>query len=690
MVCRATPGMNVPMGLAHLDSGLDDDQVQSLMHRLRHEWAEQHPPEGGHQSRPGGGIAAPAGDVEHWTRFRDRLIAEVNRRPTLRLQRRAGMVARLEAADQPPSADMLWAAERIRDRAVRAARLLDDHLVSEAARIGVPDVEAFAAYSAGRQNAPQGRQGRASDEQQQRWPDLPLDPRTRHGLTALAEQPDNVDGRRDLIVDHSAPATTSHRIVGVGYHADSERLEILTRDGALLAYRNVDADTVTALNNDPDNVLETRLAGNPSHQYRDAVQSVAAGVRRRCSECGQFTGATHNCTGARSAVLPADTAEIEPAAPELSNSAVATATAGAIATRPATDSLLPHAPNRATFAYSADPARFAADVRATMNAPYTDQVPLLAGDSEPAMYGFGAQREFGVELEFDAGTYGAESGVGGELYDQGFIRQSYQVGYHSAAHSHQGYSRDVHSGWSYEQDGSVAGELVSPVLHDAPETWERIDRACRIMADSGAIASSGTGSHVSVSAADLAGSPVRLTRFLRMMYHHQGDLHTMSAAGYGRGSGYAHPLEPIPVTGFTRIGNPNRYEAGSARSAIDRYRFVNIAHIRSQSSHPNAGASRVEFRLWDGSLHTGRIQAQVKMSAALLDYSVNYRAMTLDSSQRADTAHLNPDSADFAEHTAQVRDLIDNLFRRDVDKRQAAALWAAGLAARRGFRPALT
>ena len=41
MVCRSTPGMSVPMGLANIDSGLDDDQIQSLVHQLRHEYAWQ-------------------------------------------------------------------------------------------------------------------------------------------------------------------------------------------------------------------------------------------------------------------------------------------------------------------------------------------------------------------------------------------------------------------------------------------------------------------------------------------------------------------------------------------------------------------------------------------------------------------------------------------------------------------------
>lgn len=67
---------------------------------------------------------------------------------------------------------MVYAAERIRDRAIRAARLMDDHLATEAARIGVPDHDALGSYEQGRQGAPTGRQARATDEQR-RWATSP-------------------------------------------------------------------------------------------------------------------------------------------------------------------------------------------------------------------------------------------------------------------------------------------------------------------------------------------------------------------------------------------------------------------------------------------------------------------------------------------------------------------------------------
>ena len=54
----------------------------------------------------------------------------------------------------------------------------------------------------------------------------------------------------------------------------------------------------------------------------------------------------------------------------------------------------------------------------------------------------------------------------------------------------------------------------------------------------------------------------------------------------------------------------------------------------------------------------------------------------LPADERTPAGTLNPDRLEFAEDTRQIRGLIDELFRRDVDKQQAAALWAAGLGAR--------
>ena len=507
MSCRSVPGMSVPMGLANIDSGLNDDQVQSLVHQLRHEYSQSHTVPGPDHGRLEPSPGPDLGSQGQWAEFRQGLATRVTAHPGLRPQRRAGLLRRIETAAQTPPADMLYAAERIRERAVRAARLMDDHLATEAARAGIPDVQAYTVYERGRGEAPAGRQTRATEEQRRAFAGLPLDPRTRYGLTALAAVPDSPDGRHELITEHPAPGSDATRIAGIGYHPDSFRLEVLTAEGDVLAYRDVPPALAMELQNgvDPDNAFSGSLLGNQAHQYRDSVQAAAAGVRRRCDQCGQFTGGNHNCLGRRGGIqvdalgaahplspvprqtvlltggvnavdgqiqtypldylvaglervrgegveFPIDTGHSEPAVRGslvaaldnddhlsvssahlmctcngyvplrgcehtnqvaiamrnqlteqlwVSRQQVADATAAAIRTRPATEQLLPEAPNLSTFSYTEDPERFAAHIRQVMGQPSADRVPFISSDTTPAMYGYGATREFGAELEFD-------------------------------------------------------------------------------------------------------------------------------------------------------------------------------------------------------------------------------------------------------------------------------------------------
>lgn len=815
MVCRSTPGMSVPMGLANIDSGLDDDQIQSLVHQLRHEYTDgQHHTGGPDGQQPAPGSESPTA----WDRFRTATATRISAHPDLRPQRRAGLLHRITQADQTPPADMVYTAERIRDRAIRAARLMDDHLATEAARIGVADHDALSSYEQARRDAPTGRQARATNEQRRSWPGLPLDPRTRHGLATLAARPDNPDGRRELIDQHrDVQATGTTVVAGTGYHPGSGRLEVLTPAGVVLAYRQVPPAVAEQLSTgaDPDQLYRDRLQGNPAFQYRDAVQAAAAGVRRRCSDCGQFTGATHNCLGRRGGIRAGALGPVTPLFPTpLTNQVLpsigaqnvdlpvriaplgqvngglerlrgegvefpfqatyptgehltgslsgaldtddhvsinsahltctcdgytpgqgcphiqaaaagvrdalaqqlidhrtraAAATAAAIAssttTRPASEPALPGAPDLSTFSYTQDGGRFADDVRAALARPAGQQVPWIgATDTDPGLYGYGATREFGVELEFDvhhhAPRYGdleldqridyryrstsprrlAVGRVARALYEDNFTNHDRQSGYHTGVRN--GYQRNLRGGWVYESDGSVdGGEVVSPILSDTPETWQRLHQVCDIITRHGGTASSHTGSHITVSAPEQAGRALRLTRFLRLMHHHQRDLHVMAAAGQNRGQVYSAAMPAPPDQGYTRIGD--------ARQLLGRYSFANIAHIATSRNEAAANSSRVEFRLWDGSLEPGRIQAQVKMSTAMLDYTARNRDLTFAADERTPAGTLNPDRPEFAEGTRQIRGLIDQLFRRDLDKQQAAALWAAGLGARNFTREQL-
>lgn len=776
MSCRQVPGVSVLIGLAHIDSGLDDGQIQSLFHQIRHEYTPAVVPTTTRQ------VA--------WDQFREQTTQRITTHPGLRPQRRTGLINRISAATNAPEPDVLYAAEHIRSRSILTARLLEDHLASESARIGVPDADARDIYDRGRTNTLGGRRERATPDQRRLWAGLPLDPRTRDGLTELATQPDNPHGQLPLITDHQAPhyAQQGSVVERVGYHQGSGRLEITTTDGQLLAYRNVAPTLADELRDGQRGQgYFDQLRGDPAHQYRDAAQAAAAGIRRRCNRCGQFTGAVHNCPGrnggtnsplsrrtpriitgtatpdvvrlgegepvVNALTLPMDQVvgamnsttqpimfdcpatvgdegatagevlveldgeggvsvdtthlscscaapgtecphpgivadrlrhTLEQATREWHDQQAA-ATQQAIAstsstttTHPTADTVRADIPNLSTFSYTQDPERFLHDVQAAMGQVQGNRIsiPLVQPEDQPAMYGFGADRRFGLEIEYDQ-EYGDRNGgnVPDLLHRNQFTRSRSQMGYHYSVR--QGYSDQLDGGWVLESDSSVTGgELVSPVMTDTPRTWARLAEACEIISNNGGYASPRTGAHINISAPEQAGNARRLTRFLRLAHHHQNDLFVMANAGHNRGFDYTGPFREPPAEGYRSVSYAN----------VNRYDAVNLAHVTRSMHDTDAERSRVEFRLWDGSLEAGRMQAQVKLSAALLDYATHDRSITTSADDRAVTGPIDmTDTRRFADQTNQVRGLIDRLFRRDVDKTQATALWAAGLHAA-GFR----
>lgn len=96
---------------------------------------------------------------------------------------------------------------------------------------------------------------------------------------------------------------------------------------------------------------------------------------------------------------------------------------------------------------------------------------------------------FGVEIEFDGAN---PHEVARALHQAGLAASPHRESYHW---------RNRQQGmWTVERDATVSGEVVSPVLHDTPETWAQLERVCTILRDHGARVSTRTGGHVHVGA----------------------------------------------------------------------------------------------------------------------------------------------------------------------------------------------
>ena len=229
MVCRQNAASSVAIALARSGSWLDDAQVQSIVHRLRHEFSSSQPPAGWNRATS-------------LDRELDRAQHAITTNPNFRPQRRAGLQARLDRArtvNDGLADDTLWALSRLPDGVAAAQAALDARLGEIAGQQGMSRREARAEFHALREQAPGGRQPRANAEELRDLGAIPGDPATRHALQALSAQPPVLPPVR--LVQQWVPVTNAldgaDSVTHVGTSTLSDRVEVRRRDGSTAAYR---------------------------------------------------------------------------------------------------------------------------------------------------------------------------------------------------------------------------------------------------------------------------------------------------------------------------------------------------------------------------------------------------------------------------------------------------------------------
>lgn len=356
-----------------------------------------------------------------------------------------------------------------------------------------------------------------------------------------------------------------------------------------------------------------------------------------------------------------------------------------------------------TFAYTDNPDLFAHHVRDVINEPGAG-VPFYGDDDdEPTAYGYGSGREFGIEIEYSIDTWGdaqddndddkdddsywSDWGQDGKssipkdvangLFDDGLTSHA-DIEQYGSIRGY--YTREINGGWTAEEDSTVnGGEIISPILTHSGPAWDSVQRVCDRIRNCGGTDSHAAGSHVTVGAPDFHDSPAILNRLTALVYHYQADLGVMAAGDHGRShlgrSEYAAHLPAPPPMGYVNASDAHRQLGG-------RYRTLNLTHINDadSGSWTDPNDTRIEFRLWDSTLDPGRIQAQAKISTALVDFAAagGQTAGDHPDYRIASVPAPHHDPRGFSEATRAVRTLIDQLFHRDRDKKQAMALWAAG------------
>ncbi|MDQ6793943.1 MAG: amidoligase family protein [Chloroflexota bacterium] len=250
---------------------------------------------------------------------------------------------------------------------------------------------------------------------------------------------------------------------------------------------------------------------------------------------------------------------------------------------------------------------------------------------------------FGVEIEFD----GADANA---------VARAFHAAGLSSTPSLQGYHSHREPGrWVVERDSTVAGEVVSPVLRDSPETWAQLERACAILRENGARITARTGGHVHVGA-DSAGLDHDVGRFRRVANTcaWAEDLMYRLAASTGRG-GKRH----------RGAGNGYRWCGPMGGGQFEQAQSLSELATRVGASHGvglnygNILESRrtIEYRYFDSSLDPARLQANIQLACW-----ITKRASTLpDSAIPTERVRLGSHA------DGQVSDSGNHLLRRFAD-----------------------
>jgi hypothetical protein len=327
-------------------------------------------------------------------------------------------------------------------------------------------------------------------------------------------------------------------------------------------------------------------------------------------------------------------------------------------------------------------AREAGDKRAPL--PYLRE-NALGGLAAP-----GSGQAFGVEIEYDfppsmdyVQRAHTNQRIAQQLHAAGLTSAPRMLQYHAS--QRRGFTdshtdADGNGTWSLEHDGSVAGELVPPAMYDTPETWEKLETACRILRENGAIASTKVGGHIHVGTGFYSGDARKYSELVNLMNQHEDIMFRLGQnpeRGRHRQGLYTAPLHEAPATGFADITEMRTWRASA------RTRTLNLGHVNGSSSdHP-------EFRLFDGTLDPATIQAQVKL-AVTMTHAAARIADSGGTSRRKEKIGSHAARAraagrrtrrltdeELAADTTTFRSFMDTLFTRREDKAHITTLFAA-------------
>jgi Putative amidoligase enzyme len=291
-------------------------------------------------------------------------------------------------------------------------------------------------------------------------------------------------------------------------------------------------------------------------------------------------------------------------------------------------------------------------------------------------------RSFGLEIEIDfpqSRNYGTErSALARKMYEANLSTSPDVHSWHYAARRDNmngtpGYSSDRNT-WTVEFDRSVDDvggargcEIVSPILYNTPETWADVKTIIDFVKELGGEVNVRHGLHVNLGSRDFAGNDVFHMSLVRALRRYDDLLiriaHTPENGAWHRGRSYCTTASE----GYAN-GNVGRYMIQELMGYNGHHSIVNFTH--SADTVTRAGAStRLEFRLFDGTLDVGRIQMNVMLSMAMMAAAARATEAPFEGESEAGGTHFDSrpgrarrlSGAEWRTDTERVREFVDFL-----------------------------
>ena len=274
----------------------------------------------------------------------------------------------------------------------------------------------------------------------------------------------------------------------------------------------------------------------------------------------------------------------------------------------------------------------------------------------------GTGNSFGIEIEVEFPPSRSINEVARALYDADIIDNPVVHGYHAgASQTGPGYFR-------LERDGSLnhGVELISPVLFDTPEAWQKIERATEILKNMGGRTNQNTGGHIHIGIAPLDHRTYSWQRLARIGLAYEKQFFRMGGADADL---FARSGQPgIHRRGVYSTGLPSNIvtlrgtaTAEAARRSFGaRYSMFNTTNVDASYGRKPT----VEMRYPNSTLNAKQWQAQIQVANAVVHQAAVIRN---DSVQNQFTPGLLQSNQHLRHNDNCSEQMSDDNFRKFLD-----------------------